>query len=114
MSADIAHEQYGAGVTGNDVHQLDKKSAYATTDAVGDGSPGGGSGIEGERTIDDVLEEKKSLFAYLKTRDFYIVLALGYVLAFASSFPKDDSCVHVSIHLDTSFPAPDSLTVYVL
>ena len=38
------------------------------------------NGADQDRTIDDVREEKKGWFAYLKTRDFYILLALGYVL----------------------------------
>ena len=32
---------------------------------------------EGGRTVEDVIEEKRGFFAYMKTKDFYIVLVLG-------------------------------------
>ena len=37
----------------------------------------GSEGVEGERTVEDAIEEKRGFFAYLKTRDFYVVLILG-------------------------------------
>ena len=40
-------------------------------------TPYGTEAVDGERTVEDVSEEKKGFFAYLKTRDFYIVLVLG-------------------------------------
>lgn len=35
-----------------------------------------------ERTVDDIEGRKRGWFAYFKTKDFYIVLVLGYVVSF--------------------------------
>ena len=67
------------------------KTVFGAEDESGYGSPGRsdnsaiGHGApelietEGRTTVEEIEESKKGWFAYLKTRDFYIVLVLGYV-----------------------------------
>ena len=40
-----------------------------------------GHGFGHERTVDEIEASKTGWFAYFKTKDFYIVLVLGYVLS---------------------------------
>ncbi len=39
----------------------------------------------GEITVEEIDESKKGWFAYFKTRDFYIVLLLGYECSYNSN-----------------------------
>ena len=54
---------------------------------------------ENVTTVGEIEESEKGWFAYFKTRDFYIVLALGYFLFF-SPFPKNPQTYGPEIVLD--------------
>ena len=63
-----------------DMKPPDPKQAYTeeVTGVEREASGGAGGVGEAEQTIADIREEhSKGWFAYLKTRDFYIVLLLG-------------------------------------
>ena len=76
--------------TGITEHYIDSKRTGSSRDAskqlyteevspVEGAASGSGSPVEEpERTVEDIREERsKGWFAYLKTRDFYILLLLG-------------------------------------
>jgi solute carrier family 35 protein F1/2 len=64
----------------------DRKGPIVSTEAEGNSSPaeGGHNGheqteAEPEVPADEIEAKKKGFFAYFRTRDFYIILILGYV-----------------------------------
>ncbi|KAL8691547.1 MAG: hypothetical protein Q9224_004154, partial [Gallowayella concinna] len=63
-------------------------------------------------TIEEVEASKKGWFAYFKTRDFYIVLLLGQVLALSVTSTNTFSSLLVA--QNTSIPAFQTFFVYVL
>ena len=67
---------------GYDVEKSPSQDVYPThrpPRVVGTEDDGLGSDdLGGQSTIDAVDDSKKGFFAYFKTRDFYIVLVLGY------------------------------------
>ncbi|KAL5349825.1 hypothetical protein ACLOAV_004859 [Pseudogymnoascus australis] len=64
------------------------------------------------RAIDELENKEKSWFAYLKTRDFYIVLLLGQILALCITATNTFSTLLVNV--GTSIPAFQTLFNYVL
>ncbi|KAI4237812.1 MAG: hypothetical protein L6R40_005837 [Gallowayella cf. fulva] len=68
-------------------------------------------------TVEEVEASKKGWFAYFKTRDFYIVLLLGYALAFqflALCVTSTNTFSSLLVAQRTSIPAFQTLFVYVL
>ena len=56
------------------------KQSYTQEVSAVNGETAGSSEQEPDPTIEDIREERsKGWFAYLKTRDFYILLVLGFV-----------------------------------
>ena len=52
--------------------------------------------MEGGTTVEEIEESKKGWFAYFQTRDFYIVLILGYVYDLMILWGVPDvACMHV-------------------
>ncbi|KAL9601562.1 MAG: hypothetical protein Q9219_002396 [cf. Caloplaca sp. 3 TL-2023] len=67
---------------------------------------------EGVVTVDELEASKKGRFAYFKTRDFYIVLILGQILALCITSTNTFSSLLVA--QGTSFPAFQTFFNYVL
>lgn len=68
--------------------------------------------VHGEETLDEVRNKDKSWFAYMKTRDFYVLLVLGQVLALCLT---TTSTMTTFLQLEnTIIPAFQSLFNYIL
>ncbi|KAK5014500.1 hypothetical protein LTR16_004222, partial [Cryomyces antarcticus] len=66
----------------------------------------------GERTVEELVGKKKGLFSYVKTRDFWVVLALGQVLALCLTGTNTFSALLAG--KGTSIPAFQTFFNYVL
>ena len=81
MSAPTLDPAIGKHQVGTEVRAEEEggsESSKSNNRVIGHGAPEV-VGIEGERTVDEIEESKEGWFAYFKTKDFYIVLVLGYV-----------------------------------
>lgn len=58
---------------------------YGQPESTGVSNAGGYGQPERTRTVEEIEESKRGWFAYFKTKDFYIVLVLGYVILSAES-----------------------------
>lgn len=86
VSPEMAKETGVIGVTpawttGHDDRSVDGGRSDRTEEPLHDDSDDTDSPHSEEigRAIDELENQEKSWFAYLKTKDFYIVLILGYV-----------------------------------
>ena len=78
----MAHHDQGhtSGITNKEIEvetRPDSKGDAEEGGRIGDGAGPHGNG----RTIEEMREEKKGFLAYVKTRDFWILLVAGLVFA---------------------------------
>lgn len=69
-----------SGKTTTEVEESSPRTStpqHATPDLVGTNGQDGALPSEEATTVDEIEERKKGRFAYLKSRNFYIVLGLG-------------------------------------
>jgi hypothetical protein len=82
VSPEMTKETAGISITGHDDRPVDGGRAAGTEEPLHvDSDSNDTDTLENEdigRAIDELENQEKSWFAYLKTRDFYIVLILGY------------------------------------
>lgn len=84
---DTHNGENGKKAVANNVSAGETKGLPLSTAAPVHGAPevvylpnGGDAWRSGEVTAEEIDESKKGWFAYLQTRDFYVVLLLGYEL----------------------------------
>lgn len=85
---------------------------HGPVELTGEGGGGGGSGGDGATDGQGVDERPKSRFGYLKTRQFWIVLALSQALAV--SITGTNTLSSLLVMEGTSIPAFQTLFNYVL
>ncbi|TKA79364.1 hypothetical protein B0A49_01011 [Cryomyces minteri] len=124
-----------ASIASADVEPIPTESVHVRPKGVRDGdgdgiaSSGSGNGLAhgapeltdmgmsegyhgGERTVEELVGKKKGLFSYVKTRDFWVVLALGQVLALCLTGTNTFSALLAG--KGTSIPAFQTFFNYVL
>ncbi|MCJ1465522.1 hypothetical protein MMC07_004140 [Pseudocyphellaria aurata] len=98
--------------------EVEESSLRTSTPQHAAPEPAGTEGHDGAlpseeaTTVDEIEEKKKGRFAYLKTRNFYIVLGLGQVLALALTATNTFSTLLVNE--GTSIPSFQNLFNYIL
>ncbi|KAL8827667.1 MAG: hypothetical protein Q9170_006925, partial [Blastenia crenularia] len=102
-------EHYAPALAGQEV--VSSKPFHGAPEIV-DAKDGTNGSEEAVTTVEQIEESKKGRFAYFKTRDFYIVLVLGQILALCLTSTNTFSSLLVS-H-GTSIPAFQSLFNYIL
>ncbi|KAI4156471.1 MAG: hypothetical protein LQ340_000250 [Diploschistes diacapsis] len=102
-----------------DGHYREKTGAVGRVDGVeemdGNGNGNGnesGNENDGERTVEEMREEKTGFLAYIKTRDFWILLVAGQVLALCLT--ATNTFTTFLANEGTSIPAFQSLFNYIL
>jgi solute carrier family 35, member F1/2 len=113
-----AKEFYGHGQA-QGIPSPEEKGYIGTTTVVEAGSSteagnnvSNSNGDPNQPTIDDLRQEKKGWLAYMKTKDFYIVLVMGQVLALCLT--ATNTFTTFLVNEGTSIPAFQSLFNYIL
>ena len=104
MNAPTLDPAIGKNQVGTEVRTEEEggsKSSSSNDRAIGHGAPEV-IGIEGERTVEEIEESKKGWFAYFKTKDFYIVLLLGYVCHLSRLKRPDNSNLSLPLQISSS------------
>ena len=103
MGADAVNSPEGSG------NPHDSRKGSYSPEVV---ESGGSGAHEQGNTLEDIRNEKKGWFAYMKTRHFYIVLVLGQILALCLT--ATSTFTTLLANGGTSIPAFQSFFTYIL